>query len=228
MNNNLSKGILFLSMSILSNGVIADAPYTKVGDNAVSWGWSRYVNGHDYVPLNGSYSERNISRSRFVSRFSFKLDEVNVQEIHKYNDKTYQKKIISCFDLYSMYRENYLRGFFTVDVKANPHKGNSERLDAIFVSTNLPRPKKDLENDFLSAGWLKEESEIVALGKVRAGKKYYVKTYWKDKREKRGTHGGGIGINFAISIKGWSDYNNCINSPITPLVNFYGGSYRSK
>lgn len=182
-------------------------------------GWQEpyHIPGHEYIPRLGEYSEYIASGNRFVSKVSFWLDQTNVSKILNYNNGTY--------NLPWQCSTGPDDGYLTTDVVANPHDGNSERLDAYYIVTNLPNPKKDLENDW--SNQYREESEVVALGTVVPSKKYYVKTYWNDYREANGSQSGVIGVNFGISHQTFygGDYNNCLSAPnpSAAVVNEYNG-----
>ena len=89
-------------------------------------------------------------------------------------------------------------------------------MDAYSISTSLPDPKSDLENDD-SNGTRNEESDVTALGAVEA-KNYYVSVMWYDYRNGDTDDSGKWQAQFAMSgqyigrgniwIKSNGDYNN--------------------
>lgn len=185
-----------------------------------SWNEPYHIVGHEYVPRVGTFSEYIASGSRYVSKVYFWLDQTNVNVIIDYNNGVYNLPFLCS-------PGGGDDGYLTVDVIANPHDGNTERLNAYYIVTNLPNPVKDLEDDISSPGNYDEESEVAALGTVGANIQYYVKTYWNDYREINGTQSGVIGVNFGISHQSFplGDYNNCFDGAPAAIVNDYSGQF---
>lgn len=88
-------------------------------------------------------------------------------------------------------------------------KSAYDNFSAYSIATNLPDPKKDLENDDIF-GTRNEEAEVTVLGTLTANKNYYISANWTDYRSNDGEPEEVLG-NFAgkaeLSEKGLSDYN---------------------
>ncbi len=178
-----------------------------------------YMNSHrlgdfSFVPTMGCYYEDVYPEyGMLITEVLFKFDQISVDQVNRFKDGEISLPWFNGRKGCSLGGNN---GYFTVDLTANPHAGkNKQRLSAFKVDTNLPYPKKDIED---STGWnsVNEESEVVALGRLQANKWYYMVTYWIDNRKQDGPYGGVIGINFGISHQTFGngyDYNNCFNSP---------------
>lgn len=82
--------------------------------------------------------------------------------------------------------------------------GAFDNFSAYSITTNLPDPQKDMENDDLF-GDRNEEAEVTALGAVSADKEYYMNVNWTDYRD--GSTGGSWGAKAELSSKGLLDYN---------------------
>ena len=142
----------------------------------------------------------------------FVLDNNNISSISDYNKGL--GKGGSC---------NGKSAYLTLDVRAVDN--GSRRLDAYHIYTTIPNPKLDLESNGLSSK--NDESEVVSLGGLKAGYGYYMKTYWDDTRSGSSSHSGTIRARFAMSKKGFSDYNNCTNAYYDQVVDAYGRYYNS-
>lgn len=103
-------------------------------------------------------------------------------------------------------------------------------MDAYAISTSLPNPKSDLENDDL-LGNRNEESEVVALGTVEATT-YNMSVMWYDYREGETNDNGQWEVQFNMSgqyigkgnlwIKTNGDYNNVWTSDVVQATMVYG------
>lgn len=116
---------------------------------------------------------------------------------------TYGEKAIKYFnDVYwpdSMYPGVEIRDY------PNSGNGNFSAPNTSVITTNLPNPKLDVENDqFLNS--YNEEAEVTALGKTLvADHEYTMSVVWTDYRD--GSSAGVWGAKAELSKKGIIDYN---------------------
>ncbi len=185
-------------------------PYT-VYAGTTSWSYSNYDYG-SYVPKKGNFTEwTSTSGSNYYywSKTYFKFDSNNVSSILDYNNGG-ENPGPDC---------DNAKTYITLDATAVPN-GSDLELDVIAVVSNFPSPKFDIEDN--SDFGEHDESEVVALGKVVKDKEYYMKTQWRDYRDGGTNDGGKIQAQFAMSKKGFSDYNNCTQSSVVQVINSYG------
>jgi hypothetical protein len=179
-----------------------------------SWSYSDYSRG-SYVPRSGNFIESAFSGGTatgytYYSGVEFTFDSTNRSSILDYNNGG-NNPGTAC---------DNVQAFVTIDQAAVPD--NDETLSARSISTNLPDPKTDLEND----SWfntLEEEAEVVALGTVAASTFYFMDVYWDDYRTGYTSDRGQIQVQFAMSNQGFSDYNNCTQSSAIQIINRYLG-----
>lgn len=170
-----------------------------------SWSYSDYSKG-SYVSKSGTMTS-SYTNGYAVTKVEFKLDSNNVASITEYNNGNN-----------SSYPN--VKGYLTIDV-TSVKNGNSDAMDAYAITSNLPDPKFDMEND----DWFdsrNEESETVALGQVVSNKKYYMTTKWEDLRNGNSGDSGRWQCQFSMSKKGWSDYNTFVQSSEVQATINYG------
>lgn len=180
-----------------------------------SWNYGNYNHG-TYVPLKGTFSNSLSKDDTYgnimITNVEFTLDQTNVESILAYNKgegahaNTKGKKCYLTLDVTSV-RDS---GTFGLDP-----------FDGYAIISNLPNWKADLENDDPFGGRY-EESEVVALGEVKASTNYWMTTYWDDYRGSDNDTGK-FQAQFAMSAKGYSDYNNVIQSDVIQGIITYGG-----
>lgn len=190
-----------LATLIISTTVIA-------GTNP--WSYTNYDAG-TFVPRTGDFAE-GIVQEDYWTKVWFVLDSSNISSISNYNKGL--GKGGSC---------SGKNAYLTLDVRAVDN--GSRRLDAYSIYTTIPNPKVDLESNGLNSK--NDESEVVSLGGLKAGYGYYMRTYWDDSRSGSSSHSGTIYARFAMSNKGFSDYNNCTNAAFDQVVDKYGKDYNS-
>ncbi|HOV28378.1 MAG TPA: hypothetical protein PK566_18745 [Pseudobacteroides sp.] len=95
-------------------------------------------------------------------------------------------------------------------------------MSAYSVSSTLPNPKTDIENDDFF-GSRNEESEVVALGSVSVGT-YNMVTYWDDYRSGGSTDNGTWQCQFGMSKSGMFDYNNVLISDVVQAIVYFGNT----
>lgn len=182
---------------------------------STSWSYSDYSNG-SYVPKTGSFDDGNSTSSSspknvYWSRITFKLDASNVLSIKDYNDGGYS----GCT----------ANAYLTLDQAADPDSWDLE-IDGYTVYSTLPNPKTDIEdNSFFGDN---DETEVTALGTVKSGTTYYMTSYWGDERDGGTSDSGLIKGQFAMSQKGWFDYNNCMQAASVQIENSYGDNLGDK
>ncbi|MGG6432898.1 hypothetical protein ACPF7I_00970 [Anoxybacillus sp. D401a] len=190
--------------AILATFVLGGTTAAETIGDSTSWSYSNYNNG-SYVPRTGSlksyFGYDGFYYIRTESKFT--LDSYNVSQIKEYNNGG-DNPGTSC---------DNSAAYFTVDMTAVPDNSLDLEISAYVSTTNLPDPKFDFETD---GGVDNQESEVVALGTV-ASQQYFFTTNWEDFRDGDSGDSGEIQLNFAMSKKGFVDYNNCIN----------GGGYRA-
>jgi len=213
---NLMKKLV---TSILTVAIIASfgvtsifATTTDVAGPTSRWSYSNYSHG-SYVPKSGYLATRFFDsttiRDYAKTYVQIKLDSHNVTNILDYNNGG---------DNPGTAADNK-KVYLTCDV-SSIRTGSDDMMDAYSVSSTLPNPKTDIEND----DWFgnrNEESEVVALGTVSA-KEYNMITWWDDYRSGGSTDNGRWQCQFSMSEKGWSDYNNVIQSDVIQATVNYG------
>ncbi|MEM9553968.1 MAG: hypothetical protein AAGC60_06900 [Acidobacteriota bacterium] len=176
-----------------------------------STSWSHTGSCGSYVPPSGTYAESKISSSNtFITTVDFTLSSSNVTSILAYNAGGVSGSGCSS------------SAYLTLDITSQPD--NSDRFDGYAIYTDLPNPKKDLEDDSFWGDGFREESEVVALGTVSA-RSYYMKTYWDDQRTGYVSDRGAMLVQFAMSSQPWwgGDYNNCTTAAALQIYNTYLG-----
>jgi len=188
---------------LLSVATAAVALPAVAGTNP--WSYDDYQAG-SYVPRTGDFAE-GMLRNNYWTKVWFVLDAHNIAKIGQYNQGNGQGTDCEGSNSY-----------LTLDVRAVDN--GSLQFDADSVYTTLPDPKVDLESN----KWFgkRDESEVVALGALQADHGYYMRTYWNDSRSGQVSHAGKIVARFAMSAKGWSDYNNCTNAAFDQVIDPYG------
>lgn len=101
----------------------------------------------------------------------------------------------------------YVHAYAGIDIKNVPDKAKAEQLNARRITSTLPNPKFDLENDLFSdSNNYQEEAEVVALGTIQAGVRYNTTVEWDDYRDGQ-IELGHWNVNSELSAKGVQDYN---------------------
>ena len=179
---------------------------------STSWDYGNDYSHGKYVPLRGTFSDRVGWESGYddimTTEVNFSLDSTNVSAILAYNrgeGEHPNTKGVNCY--------------LTLDV-TSVRDNTLDPFSAYIIYTNLPDPKRDIENDDFF-GDRNEESEVVALGTVEATD-YYMRTCWDDFRNSD-KDTGEFRAQFAMSKKGFSDYNNIIQSNVVQGIIRYGG-----
>lgn len=184
-----------------------------------NWYYTSYSYG-SYVPKSGTFTESVYFGQygpTYQSKVEFGFDSTNLTSILDYNNGG-DNPGTTC---------DNANAYITVDMTAVANNTWGEKLHAYTTYSTLPTPKYDLESDAFSSGY-NEESETVALGTVQAYQYYTMTTLWNDYRSGGVSDGGKIQVQFAMSKKGFSDYNNCITAGAVQIINPYGntqGSY---
>jgi hypothetical protein len=189
------------------------ALFAAIGSGSASahWNYSDYSKG-SYVPKSGDHAVTLYpSTNQLKTSIYFALDTNNVNSIVSYNNGNGGG---DCSGSAS---------YLTLDQTAVPDSWDLE-ISASVVSSNLPNPKYDLENDNYVAEY--DESEVVALGTVSATN-YYMATTWNDYRDGGAGDSGTIQGQFSMSKAGFSDYNNCIQSSAVQEYITYGDNLNS-
>lgn len=182
-----------------------------------SWTNSSYSQGY-YVPVSGSMVT-NADNGKIKTVVNMTLDSTNVSRIKLYNSGSTSSLVHpDCQG-----KKTYL----TCDV-TSVKKSTFEYVHATSVSSNLPNPVYDLENDnpMTSSGlgdYYNEESETVVLGTVSA-KSYTMTTLWDDMRTGSSTCSGKFQCQFGMSKKGALDYNNVVIANGIQAVQLYNGT----
>lgn len=102
----------------------------------------------------------------------------------------------------------YVHAYAGIDIKNVPDKAKAEQLNARRITSTLPNPKFDLENDLFSdSNNYQEEAEVVALGTIQAGVRYNTTVEWDDYRDGTLVELGHWNVNAELSAKGVQDYN---------------------
>jgi hypothetical protein len=214
------KSISLIAFSLCSMFFVTQSAFAVLSDTR-TWSYTDYSHG-SYVPKKGTHKYYNFdrvsSRGNWVldTDVIFTLDDHNVKNILDYNNGG---------DNPGTAADNK-KAYLTVDQTAIPQNSNDLEIDGYQVLTNLPNPKIDLEiNGF---GVDVDETEVVALGSVKAGTEYYMWSYWDDYRDGGTYDGGKIQAQFAMSVEGWSDYNNVVQSDVIQSTMPYGDDYAKK
>ncbi|HHC3391974.1 TPA: hypothetical protein ACN7HJ_005302 [Klebsiella pneumoniae] len=185
--------------------------FTLSTNSAYAWSYSDYSKG-SYVPKSGSGSQAMIydgTNHYLQSTVNFKFDSTNVTNIKDYNNGG-DNPGTAC---------DNASAYVTLDQTAKADSGNLE-ISATQVTTNLPNPKTDVEdNNFIGSN---DESEVTVLGTVASSTAYWMATKWKDQRDGDSGDSGKIQAQFAMSKKGLSDYNNCTQSTAVQHTFTYG------
>lgn len=176
-----------------------------------AWSYSDYSNG-SYVPKSGQGFLSLVSsggNTRLNTSIYFTLDNHNVTNIVDYNNGG-DNPGTSC---------DNSKAYLTIDQTAIPDSWDLE-IDGDEVRTNLPNPKIDIEdNNFFGED---DETEVTVLGTVVVGQTYYMESLWNDYRDGDSGDSGKVNAQFAMSAKGVSDYNNCVQSSVVQHVHTYG------
>jgi hypothetical protein len=183
-----------------------------------NWYYSNYSYG-SYVPKSGTFTESVYIGQygpTYQSKVEFGFDSTNLTSILDYNNGG-DNPGTTC---------DNANAYVTVDMTAVANNTWGEKLDAYQVISTLPTPKYDLESDAFSSSY-NEESETVALGTIQAYRYYTMTTYRKDWRIGGTNDGGKIQVQFAMSKKGISDYNNCTTAGAVQIINPYGNTQAS-
>ncbi len=183
-----------------------------------TWNHSSYQGS--YAPKNGwarptFYKETGDKQNYANTYCEFTLDNYNVTNILNFNNGTHSAT------------DKFL--FLTLDI-TSVRSGTTDQMDAYSLSTSLPNPKSDLENDD-PTGTRNEESDVTALGQVEPGT-YYVSVMWYDYRNGGNNDNGRWQAQFAMSgqyfgtgdiwIETNGDYNNVYTSSAIQAIMPYG------
>jgi len=174
---------------------------------AQAWSYSDYSHG-SYVPKTGASSRINYS-NWFTTSVGFTFDSYNVGKILDYNNGGDNPGTVA--DGYNAY--------VTLDQTAKPENTLDLEISASSIVSDLPDPKYDIEINYVGVD--ADESEVVALGSVSATS-YFMRTAWNDYRDGGSSDGGQIQSQFAMSVKGLSDYNNIVQSDVIQDISYYG------
>ena len=211
---SIAIAIVMLITSAITVFAITDTIGTKV-----SWNYSTYEHG-SYVPKVGwaqptFYNADSNGQNCVKTYCEFTLDDNNVSNILQYNAGTHPADSKNLF--------------FTLDI-TSVRNGSTDKMDAYAISTSLPNPKTDLENDDL-LGDRNEESEVVALGTVEETT-YNMSVMWYDYREGETNDNGQWQAQFNMSgqyigkgniwIRTNGDYNNVWTSDVIQATMAYG------
>lgn len=211
---SIAIAIVMLITSAITVFAITDTIGTKE-----SWNYSTYEHG-SYVPKVGwaqptFYNADSNGQNCVKTYCEFTLDDNNVSNILQYNAGTHPADSKNLF--------------FTLDI-TSVRNGSTDKMDAYAISTSLPNPKTDLENDDL-LGDRNEESEVVALGTVEATT-YNMSVMWYDYREGETNDNGQWQAQFNMSgqyigkgniwIRTNGDYNNVWTSDVIQATMAYG------
>lgn len=187
-----------------------------------SWSYSNLNHGA-YVPKSGTMTVKTYTndsgKKRISTVVSMTFSSTNAARIKLYNSGSTSTSVhADCRG-----KKTYL----TCDVSSKK-SSTFECVHATSVTSNLPNPKYDLENDNPMSGSgtvgdaYNEESETVALGVISA-KKYSMTTYWNDQRSRLTSGSGRFLCQFGMSKKGLSDYNTVITSDVIQASVSYSG-----
>lgn len=196
---NLRRILAGMALSAVLVGTIGTSSVFAGPGTTVYWNYSNYDNG-SYVPKSGRMESYFGSDRYFSTTVFFQFDTTNVNSILDYNNGG-DNPGASC---------DNVNAYVGLDV-TSVADSQIEAVNAYSISTNLPDPKTDLENDNPEVDTFNEESEVVALGRVEAGVNYSMATYWNDYRNGDSGDSSTIQAQFNMSNKPWwsADYNNC-------------------
>jgi hypothetical protein len=201
------RKIKTIALSIGLCGVLgAGVALAATSGDSDMWSYSDYSHG-SYVPQDGSMNSLFYD-TYFTTQVDFIFDDYNVSKILDYNDGG-DNPGTSC---------DNDEAYVTLDQSAIGDDSLDLEISASSVRSNLPDPKYDLESN---GGVDNDESEVVALGSVSATS-YYMRTTWDDYRDGDSGDSGKIQAQFAMSTKGLSDYNNCVQSDVVQATIYYG------
>ncbi|MBQ7976969.1 MAG: hypothetical protein IJ300_14890 [Clostridia bacterium] len=217
----MKKGIISIAIAIgmLITSVVTVFAVTYTVGTTETWNYSTYEHG-SYVPQIGwaqptFYNTDGDAQNYAKTYCEFTLDNNNVSNILQYNAGTHSADSKNLF--------------LTLDI-SSVRKSSTDKMDAYAISTSLPNPKSDLENDDL-LGNRNEESEVVALGTVEATT-YNMSVMWYDYREGETNDNGQWEVQFNMSgqyigkgnlwIKTNGDYNNVWTSDVVQATMVYG------
>lgn len=168
-----SISVLVAVLLLVCMTVSASAVTTTVGD-AKTWDYGTSTQYGSYVPYKGSaqatfYKADGNDQNYAKTYCTFTLNNTNVNNILQYNNGNHSA-------------EQGKNLYLTLDITNDPSTTNGyDQMDAYAISTSLPNPKSDLENDDL-LGTRNEEAEVTALGAVTA-KTYSMSVMWYDYRD---------------------------------------------
>lgn len=171
----MKKKIIALCVALLMVASLA-LPASAVTSSTgalKSWNYGTSTTYGTYVPYTGNaqatfYDTDGNGQNYAKTYCSFTLNSSNVSSIKSYNNGTNSA-------------EEGLNLYLTLDITNVPSTTNGyDQMDAYAISTSLPNPKSDLENDDVF-GSRNEESEVTALGTVSA-KTYSMSVMWYDYR----------------------------------------------
>lgn len=182
-----------------------------------SWSYSDYSHG-GYVPQKGNMLVKghNELGGDLATIVNFSLDSNNVASILDYNNSGQNPYPDA----------NNKNCYLGVDIThKRPSDLDEDRLSAVYmITTNVPNPKFDIENDDV-LGSRNEESEVTILGSVQANVSYYITTIWEDFRTPSSSPNGNIQCQFMINAKGISDYNNVVQSDVVQANHILGSGF---
>lgn len=172
-----------------------------------SWNFGSDYDGEDngtYSPYKGRVLERMITGDG-VDRATFSFDAY-----FTFND--------NIVDRLEDHRNN--GHHFTLDI-ANTDDYD-ETMDCVYIYSNLPNPKTDIEDDpFPFGNGYADEAEVVARDLVSAGKEYQMFAHFEDYRDEN-PETSTVEVNTAISEKSFTGEYNTVN--YAPMVQFSIGS----
>lgn len=117
--------------------------------------------------------------------------------------RTYLAFTYTSGDATSIFADSYSNRHAGMDIK-NVKRGSKDMMGAYSITTSLPNPKTDLEDN--NSDGRDDEAEAVALGKIEAGL-YSMNVTWIDYRTGASTDNGQFNVNAESSKKGVIDYN---------------------
>lgn len=178
------------------------------------WNYSSYSHGY-YVPLSGSMTVKTYTESSgkalIETHVTMNFSSTNASRIALYNEGSKDSKVHE--------KCRGVKTYLTCDVSSVRKSGFKDFVNAKSVTSNLPNPKYDIENDNpatatdVTGDYYNEESETVALGKI-TNKSYYMNTIWDDWRNSTSGAAGKFQCQYGMSKKGLIDYNTVITSDV--------------
>lgn len=206
MNKKLFS-VLLATLLVISLSIPASAATPTLGDQK-TWDYGTNTSYGTYVPYKGSaqatfYNAGGSEQNYAKTYCSFTLNSTNVSNIISYNNGTNSA-------------ESGKNLYLTLDITNIPSTSSGyDQMDAYAISTSLPNPKSDLENDDVF-GTRNEEAEITALGTVSATT-YSMSVMWYDYRDGDASDNGKWQCQFCMSgqyvkvlgqwIPSFGDYN---------------------